>query len=148
MNHELRHPKEVEEILRIAINDDGRTADEPVEVDLRRQLMAVGQELGLTPEQIEIAETRWREEKERRELTEFKRFRLYYYRAHLVCFLFVAIFLGTLGALEYIDQTLVTLFLTLGGVGLFFHRHEALNPESEGFRKNFRHWRELQAGEG
>ena len=148
MSHELQSHEDVEQILRIAM-DRSSSVNSPSssEAPLHDQLNAIGRELGLRPEEIEAARTVWKQEKEVRQLAQYTKVRLFYYRAHLAAFFVILAFLGPLAWFGYLDQTLTSILLCLGGVGLFFHRHNALNPQSEGFQKDLRHWREREQGE-
>lgn len=57
--HNLRSEKDVEEILKIAVQKDGETT-----ADLRQRMQASAAELGISPEALEEAEQEYAEKKE------------------------------------------------------------------------------------
>ncbi len=58
--HNLRSEKDVEEILKIAVQKDGETS-----ADLRQRMQASAAELGISPEALQEAEQEYAEKKER-----------------------------------------------------------------------------------
>lgn len=140
MRQEPQTHEDLEAILRIAV---AATADEtPQSGNLRDQLLAAGRELGLSDDEIDLAEQRWREEKEQAALSQFKRkdriaFGLLVAAAALVCAAVVALALN-----RAIDQDFGSIVPVVFGLGLWYHWTANFDARSAGFQRRFEAWRQ------
>jgi hypothetical protein len=140
--HELRSDEDIEEILKMALEEVPAGEDG----DMRARLMACAAELDLTPDQVAAAEERWtRQEAERRDLEEFKQ--------HQRKVLFGGFF-----AFAIVDALIVTINLLIDhrvGWALWLIAASlivmasmawvALSPNNALFQDDFKRWRKKRS---
>lgn len=129
---QLRSEQDVEEILKIAIQNSGGALDQ----SLRSRLQNTAQELGISPEVLEQAEKQYLERRESvQELAEYSAARWQGFYAHLASFLIVNFFLVVVSVLT--DSGAWPIWPILGwGIGLTFHfvfTRFKPKPDDEGF---------------
>ena len=135
---ELRSDDDIEAILKIAVS---QTAGIEAQT-LRERLMASAAELGITPEQVAVAEDQWaRQEKDRRDLAEFMALRKRAFWSKLASFLAldiaaVAVNLITDHSVEWAVWVFVWtgFWLAMHALGTFF-------PGNTRFQRRYRRWR-------
>lgn len=132
----LQDDEDVEQILRIAISSPDVRRDQ----SLRDRLTKSAQELGLSPEQVRMAEEKWKVEKELAvDREEFVREQRSGFYGHLAGYIAVNLVLATL-ALK--DGEFWFVFPLLGwGFGILGHARSIFNRKSEAFQKEFNDWR-------
>jgi hypothetical protein len=135
----LSSDDDIEAILKIAVSQagalEGRT--------LRERLMAGAEELGLTPEQVAVAEAQWaRQEREKRELAEFRLHQRKGFWSHFASYVVVNSFLV---AVNFMTDHRVdwAWWPILGwGIGIAFSAIATFFPKSESFQEELEKWRE------
>ncbi|MEH1873984.1 2TM domain-containing protein [Nostoc sp.] len=108
----------------------------------REQLIEMASELGISSDILEKTEKKWlaQEEEERLRRT-FNTFRRRSFRAHLVSFIAVNLFLIILNLITS-PSYFWAIFPLLGwGLGLFFHWWSVYQSKSEDYEIAFQNWR-------
>jgi hypothetical protein len=133
----LTSEEDVDEVLKLALRKQGHG-----DQDLRSRLTAAAEELGITPEDLALAEEEYAQTKEeKKEFLEFKRRQVREFREHFFAYiivntLLVAINWITVGTVNW------AIWPILGwGVGLAFHAWGSLNSGSESFQEEFANFR-------
>lgn len=108
----------------------------------REQLIEMASDLGISSDILEVTENKWlaQEEEERLRRT-FNTFRRRTFRANLVSFVAVNLFLILLNLITS-PSYFWAIFPVLGwGLGLFFHWWSVYQSKSEGYEIAFQNWR-------
>ncbi|MDZ8225306.1 2TM domain-containing protein [Nostoc sp. ChiVER01] len=108
----------------------------------REQLIEMASDLGISSDILKVTENKWlaQEEEERLQRT-FNTFRRRAFRAHLVSFIVVNLFLIILNLITS-PSYFWAIFPVLGwGLGLFFHWWGVYQSKSEDYEIAFQSWR-------
>lgn len=118
----------------------------------RQQLLEMASELGISPETLQQAEEEWIAQQESDQVSfqeaeqrrKFNRFRRQAFKAHLISYAAVNVFLIAINLLTS-PSYFWAIFPLLGwGLGLFFHGLEAYRTEGPGYEAAFQQWRNFR----
>jgi hypothetical protein len=133
----LLSEEDVDEVLKLALRKQGHA-----DPDLRSRLAAAAEELGITPDELALAEQEYAQTKEeKKEFVEFKRRQVREFREHFFAYIIINTLLV---AINWITAGTVNwaIWPILGwGVGLAFHAWGSLNSGSESFQEEFANFR-------
>jgi len=132
----LQNDEDIEHILRIAV----RLPNPNAELGLRDRLQAAADELGVTPEQLAVAEKKWAQERSNMaDMDAYFQEQKNGFYAHLIPYVIVNSIIIVSGLRDgEMNFPYVALFW---GIGLAFHAWGVYDRKSENFKREFEKWR-------
>lgn len=129
--------EDVDAVLKLALRKQGQG-----DLALRDRLTAAADELGITPEELRLAEKEYAKEKaERAEFLEFRGKQLRDFREHFFTYVVINTLLVGLNLLTS-GRVSWAIWPILGwGIGIAFHAWSSLNTGSQSFQDEFRAFR-------
>ncbi len=128
---------DAQEILQLAIARQANMAELS-----RPQLLEIATELGISSDELHLAEQAWRDrQEEQQEQNEFKRIRRSRLQQHCIKYTIINIFLV---GLDWISTGSATwsLYVVLGwGLALSLDTWKTLHTDSEAYEREFQRWR-------
>jgi len=138
----LKNDNDVDEILRLAIREEGMSDD----TALRARMNATASELGISPEALARAEAKYRQDLvQGNQEAEFEAYRKREYYGHLTAYVLVNIFLC---AIWFVTSkgSFWPFWSMLGwGLGLAFHTVHTFLVKPDDYEAEFAKWKEKQA---
>lgn len=132
----LRSDEDVDGILMLALRRQGRD-----DQDLRSRLLASAEELGISEEELALAEAEYAKvHNQKADFIEFRQKQVREFREHFFTYIVVNTFLVAIDFLS--DQRIEwAMWPILGwGIGLAFHAWGSLNASSDSFQSEFAHY--------
>lgn len=141
MRHEIEKQEDVEAILRIAVSKPVHSEAANAE-DLRTQLSKAAEELGVSQEELDVAEAKWRQQREDGELGEFTKAQRRLFNFNLGGMLVTSALAVLLSVLYSPDNALfASIIFFVWGFFVLRHRTQIQDTQSESFQKRFEEWR-------